>query len=71
MLDLRDLSLEYIKRLCQADLTWELIPIHDCPWKEGKACVVFICSKLAILMFSSFSTSLQIPIFINDNEVIL
>ena len=70
MFDLRDLCLEDIKRLCQADLTWELIPLYDCPGKEGKACIVFICSQLAILMFSSFSTSLHIPISINSNEVI-
>ena len=50
MLDLRDLGLEDIKRLFQADLTWELIPLYDCPGKEGKACVVFICPQLAILM---------------------
>ena len=70
MLHLRDLGLEDIKRLCQADLTWEMIPLYDCLGKEGKACVVFICSQLAILMFSSSSTSLQIPIFINGNKVI-
>ena len=70
MLDLFDLGLEDIKRLCQTDLTWELIPLYDCAGKEGKACAVFICSQLAILMFSSSSTSLQIPIFINGNEVI-
>ena len=70
MFDLWDLGLEDTKRLCQADLTWELIPLYDCPGKEGKAFVVFICSKLAILMFSSSSTSLQITIFINGNEVI-
>ena len=37
MLDLRDLGLEDIKRLCQADLTCELIPLYDCPVKEGNA----------------------------------
>ena len=70
MIDVRDLGLEDIKRLCQADLTSKLIPLYDCSVKEGKVCVVFICSQLAILMFSSSSTSLQIPIFINGNEVI-
>ena len=62
MLDFRDQGLGDIKQLCQADLTWELIPLYDCSVKEGKACLVLICSQLAILMFSSSSTSLQIPI---------
>ena len=42
MLDPRDLSLEGIKRLCQADMTWKLVPLYDCPGEEGKACVVFV-----------------------------
>ena len=58
-----------IKRLCQADLTLKLIPLYDCHGKEGKTCLVFICSQLVMLMFSSSSTSLQIPILINGNEV--
>ena len=58
MLDLHDLSLEDIKRLRQAGLTWKLIPLHYCPGKEGKACVVLVNSLLAILVFSSSRTSL-------------
>ena len=42
MLDLRDLGLEGIERLCQADLTWKLVPLYDCPGKERKACVVLV-----------------------------
>ena len=50
MLDPCDLSLEGIERLCQADLTWKLVPLYDCPGEEGKACVVFVCPQLAILV---------------------
>ena len=59
VLHLRDLGLEDIEGLVQADLTWKLIPLNYCPGKEGKACVVLVCSQLAV---SSSSTSLQIPI---------
>ena len=58
MLDPRDLSLEGIERLCQADLTWKLVPLYDCPGEEGKACVVFVCPQLAILVLSAPSSSL-------------
>ena len=34
MLDPRDLSLEGIERLCQADLTWKLVPLYGCPGEE-------------------------------------
>ena len=37
MLYPRDLSLEGIKRLCQADLTWKLVPLYDCPGEELRA----------------------------------
>ena len=40
------------------------------PGKEGNACVVLVCSQLALLVFSSSSTSLQILIFINGNKVV-
>ena len=50
MFDLRDLGLEGIERLCQADLTWKLVPLYDCAGKERKACVVLVCSQLAILV---------------------
>ena len=50
MLDLRDLSLEGVERLCHADMTWKLIPLYYCPGKEREACIV-----LAVLMFSSSS----------------
>ena len=70
MLHLRDLGLEDIERLGQADLTWKLIPLNYCPGKEGKACVVLVCAQLAILMVLSSSTSLQIPIVINSNKVV-
>ena len=49
VLDLRDLSLEEVERLCQAGLTWRLIPLYHCPEKKGKACVDLISSQLAIL----------------------
>ena len=68
MLDFRDLGLEGIERLRQADLSWELVPLYYCPGKEGKACIV--CSQLAILMVSSTSTPLQILIFINGNKMV-
>ena len=70
MPDLRDLCLEDIKGLGQADLAWKLIPLNYSPGKEGKVCVVLVCSQLAILVFLSSSTSLQIPIFINGNKVV-
>ena len=69
MLDLRDLSLEGVERLCQADMTWKLVPLYYCPEKEREACTVFVCSQLAVLMFSSSSTSFQIGLFINGNNV--
>ena len=50
-------------------LTWELVPLYYCP--EGEACVVFVCSQLAVLVFSSSSAALQILFFINGNKVIL
>ena len=53
MLDLRDLGLEGIERLCRADLTWKLVPLFDCPGKERKACVVLVCSQLAILVLDT------------------
>ena len=56
MLDLRDLCLEDIEGVCQADLTWIIV--------LGKK------EKLAILVFSSSSTSLQITIFFNGNKVV-
>ena len=34
----------------QADLTWKLVPLYDCPGEEGKACVFFVCPQLAILI---------------------
>ena len=71
MLDLRDLSLEGVERLCQADMTWKLVPLYYCPRKEREACIVFVCSQLAVLMFSSSSTSFQIGLFINGNKVML
>ena len=70
MLDFRDLGLEGIERFCQADLSWELVPLYYCPGKEGKACIVFVCSQLAILMVSATSTPLQILIFINGNKMV-
>ena len=69
MLDLRDLSLERVERLCQADMTWKLVPLYYCPGKEREACIVFVCSQLAVLMFSSSSTFFQIRLFINGNKV--
>ena len=58
MLDFRDLGLEGIERLCQADLAWELVPLYYCPGKGGKACIVFVCSQLAIYQcpFAKFNT---------------
>ena len=70
MFDLRDLGLEDIEELVQADLTSKLIPLNYCPGKEKNACVVLVCSQLAVLVFSSSSTSLQIPIFTNGNKVV-
>ena len=58
MLDSRDLSLEGIERLCQVDLTWKLVLLNDCPGEEGKACVVFVCPQLAIMVLSAPSSSL-------------
>ena len=51
MLDLRDLCLDDIEGLGQADLTWKLIPLNYCSGKEEKACVVLVCSLLVILVF--------------------
>ena len=70
MLDLRDLSLEGVERLCQADMTWKLVPPYYCPGKEREACVVFVCSQLAVLIFSSFIVSFQTELFFNGNKVI-
>ena len=58
MLDLRDLGLEGIERLCEADMIWKLVPLYDCPGKERKVCVVLVCSQLAILVLPSPSASL-------------
>ena len=69
MLDLCDLSLEGVERLCQADMTWKLVLLYYCPGKEREACIVFVCSQLAVLMFSSSSTSFQTGLFINGNKV--
>ena len=69
MLDLRDLSLEGVERFCQAEMTWKLVPLYYCPGKEREACIVFVCSQLAVLVFSSSSTSFQIGLFINGNKV--
>ena len=69
MLDLSDLSLEGVERLCQADMTWKLVPLYYCPGKERESCIVFVCSQLAVLMFSSSSTSFQTGLFINGNKV--
>ena len=69
MLDLRDLSLEGVERLFQADITWKLVPLYYCSGKEREACVVFVCSQLAVLMFSSSSTSFQTGLFISGNKV--
>ena len=73
MLDLCVLSLEGVKRLCQADMTLKLVPLYYCPGKEREACIVlsfyFVCSQLAVMMFSSSSTSFQTGLFINGNKV--
>ena len=69
MLDLRDLSLEGVERLYQADMTWRLVPLYYGSGKEREACIVFVCSQLAVLMFSSASTSFQTGLFINGNKV--
>ena len=50
-------------------MTWKLVPLYYCPGKERVACIVFVCSQLAVLMFSSSSTSFQIGLFINGNKV--
>ena len=71
MLDFRDLGLDGIERLCQVNLTWKLVSLYYCPKKEGKACIVFVCSQLAIFMVSSTSTPLQILILINGNKMIV
>ena len=34
MLELRDLTLEDIERLCQLGFTWKLVPLYYYPWKE-------------------------------------
>ena len=57
MLDLRNLGLEGIERLCQADLSWKLVPLYDCPGKERKGCVVLVCSQLAILVLPCLSVN--------------
>ena len=59
VLDLHDLSLEDIKRLRQAGLTWKLILLYYCPGKEQKVCVVLVSSQLAILLFSSSQTRIK------------
>ena len=69
VLDLRDLSLEGVERLCQVDMTWKLVPLYYCPGKEREACIVFVCAQLAVLIFSSSSTSFQTGLFINGNKV--
>ena len=69
MLDLRDLSLEGCERLCQADMIWKLVPLYHCPGKEREACIVFVCSQLAVFLFSSSTTSFQTGLFINGNKV--
>ena len=69
MLDLRDLSLEGVERFCQADMTWKLVPLYYCPGKEREACIVFVCFQLAVLMFSSSSSSFQMGLFVNGNKV--
>ena len=69
MLDLRDLSLKGVERFCQADITWKLVPLYYSPRKEREACIVFVSSQLAVLMFSSSRTSFQIGLFINDNKL--
>ena len=62
MLDLRDLSFEGVERLCQADMTWKLVPLYYCPGKEREACIVFVFSQLAVLMSVSIF-SLYNPLF--------
>ena len=44
--------------------------MYYCHGKEGKSCIVFVCSQLAILMISSTSTPLQILILINGHKMI-
>ena len=61
MLDFRDLGLEGIERLCQADLSWEYI----LSWERRKSVY-----SLCLLMVSSTSTPLQILIFINGNKMV-
>ena len=70
MLNQRDLNLEGVEQLCQADMTWKLVPLYYCPGKEKEACIVFVCSQLAVLMFSSSSTSFQTELFTNGNKVV-
>ena len=38
MFDLRDLGLEGIECLCQANLTCKLVPLYDCPEKKKSVC---------------------------------
>ena len=40
MLDLRDLGLEGIERLCQVDLALKLVPLYGCPGRRRKS----VCS---------------------------
>ena len=44
VLDLRDLSLEGVELLCQADMTWKLVPLYYGPGKEREACIVCLFS---------------------------
>ena len=69
MLGLSDLSLEGVERLCQEDMTWKLVPLYYCLGKEREACIVFVCSHLAVLMFSSSSATFRKELFINGNKV--
>ena len=50
-------------------MTWKLVPLYYCPGKEREACIVFVCSQLAVLIFSSSNTSFQIGLFLNGNKV--
>ena len=48
MLNLRDLGLDGIEGLGQADMTWKLVTLNSCHGKEGKGVVL-----VAIILFSS------------------
>ena len=39
MLDLRDLSLEGVERLCQVDMTWKLVPLYITVLGKKEKCV--------------------------------